>query len=153
MNRARDNIVARFFPGLRTKLKGQRSYTVLVVLCLILASVVIVSADKGAVEINPRQIFAIILKLFGAHSAVDFTPLQESTLIDIRLPRIALRMLVGAVLGISGAAMLKNGKIVALRTPEKVLAPEAIQETFAVKVSVVKHPHFDCPLIVWRDFD
>lgn len=49
--------------------------------------------------------------------------------------------------------MLKNGRIVACDTPEKVLTPETIHETFAVKVSIIKHPHFDCPLIVWRDFD
>ncbi len=47
--------------------------------------------------------------------------------------------------------MLKNGKIIALDTAEKVLTPDAIQATFGVKVSVLKHPHFDCPLIVWRD--
>jgi iron complex transport system permease protein len=105
MNEAKNNLAARFFPGLRTKLKSRRSYVVLFVLVLVLAFVTIVSADKGAVEINPRQILAIILKVFGVHLAVDFTSLQESTLIDIRLPRIALGLLVGAALGISGAAM------------------------------------------------
>jgi iron complex transport system permease protein len=72
---------------------------------LILVFVTVASADKGAVEINPRQIFAIVLKVFGIHSSTEFTSLQESTLIDIRLPRIALGLLVGAALGISGAAM------------------------------------------------
>ena len=101
----KDNLAERLFPGLRTKLKNYPSRVVLLILCLILAFVVIVSADKGAVEINPRQIFAIILKVFGFHLAVDFSTLQKSTLLDIRLPRIALGMLVGAALGISGAAM------------------------------------------------
>ncbi len=105
MNEAKDNIAARFFPGLRTKLKSRRSYFVLLFLVLILAFVIVISADKGAVEINPRQIFAIVLKVFGIHSSVDFSSLQESTLIDIRLPRIALGLLVGAALGISGASM------------------------------------------------
>lgn len=50
-------------------------------------------------------------------------------------------------------AMLKNGKITRFDVPEKVLTPEAIEEAFGVKVSVLKHPHFDCPLVVWRDFD
>lgn len=47
-------------------------------------------------------------------------------------------------------ALLKNGKIVRLDAAEKVFTPDAIQETFGVKVSVIKHPHFDCPLIIWR---
>ncbi len=101
----KDNLAARLFPGLRTKLKNRRSRAFLLVLCLILAFVAVISADKGAVEINSRQIFAIILKVFGVHSSTDFTTLQESTLLDIRLPRIALGALVGAALGISGAAM------------------------------------------------
>lgn len=105
MVEAKGNLAARLFPGLQTKLKGRRSRVVLFVLCLILAFVVITSADKGAVEINPRQIFAIILKVFGIHPTVGFSSLQESTLLDIRLPRIALGTLVGAALGISGAAM------------------------------------------------
>ncbi|MGI8787892.1 MAG: heme ABC transporter ATP-binding protein [Pyrinomonadaceae bacterium] len=49
--------------------------------------------------------------------------------------------------------ILKNGRIFAFDTPEKVLTPDAIHEAFRVNVSVIKHPHFDCPLIVWRDSD
>ena len=49
--------------------------------------------------------------------------------------------------------ILKNGKVSALGVPEKILTPEIIRETFGVKVSVIKHPHFDCPLIVWRGAD
>ena len=105
MVEAKDNLAARFFPGLNAKSKSLRSRVVLLALCLILAFVVVLSADKGAVEINPRQISAILLKIFGVHSEVEFSTLQESTLIDIRLPRIALGALVGAALGISGAAM------------------------------------------------
>jgi iron complex transport system permease protein len=105
MIREGDNLAARLFPGLQTKLKNRRSFAVLIALCLILLFVVVISADKGAVEINPRQIFAILLKVFGIHSNVDFSTVQESTLLDIRLPRVVLGMLVGAALGICGAAM------------------------------------------------
>ena len=45
--------------------------------------------------------------------------------------------------------MLKNGRISAVGVPETVCTPEKIRETFGV--SVIEHPHFDCPLIVWRD--
>ena len=48
-------------------------------------------------------------------------------------------------------AMLKNGRIVALDTPDKILTPQLIEETFGVAVGVVKHPYFSCPLIIWRN--
>ena len=48
---------------------------------------------------------------------------------------------------------LQNGKISAFGVPEKVFTPDAVQKAFGVKVSVIKHPHFDCPLIIWRDSD
>jgi iron complex transport system ATP-binding protein len=47
--------------------------------------------------------------------------------------------------------MLKDGRIVASGTAEKVFSPPVIRQTFGVGVSVVKHPFFDCPLIIWRD--
>lgn len=49
--------------------------------------------------------------------------------------------------------ILKNGRISVFGTPETVFTPAALHETFGVSVSVIKHPHFDCPLIVWRDSD
>jgi iron complex transport system permease protein len=99
------NVAARLFPGLETKLRNKRGRVVLFLLFLILIFIVLVSADKGAVEIGQQQIFAIVLKNLGIHISSDFTIQQEATLIDIRLPRIALGLLVGAALGISGAAM------------------------------------------------
>lgn len=49
--------------------------------------------------------------------------------------------------------LLKNGKVSTLDIPEKVFTPEIILENFAVKVSVIKHPSFDCPLIIWQNDD
>lgn len=105
MNEAPDNTTARLFPGLRTKLKAKRGRVVLIALFVLLIFVVLLSADKGAVEITQPQILAILLKNFGIDLPYQFTAQQESTLIDIRLPRIALGLLVGAALGISGATM------------------------------------------------
>lgn len=45
-------------------------------------------------------------------------------------------------------AVLREGTLVALGTPQDVLTPEAIRETFATPVIVMKHPHLDCPLII-----
>ena len=74
-------------------------------LCAVLLFVVLVSADKGAVEINPRQILAILAHQIGVDSGVAFSPQQAATLLEMRLPRIALGLLVGAALGAAGAAM------------------------------------------------
>jgi iron complex transport system ATP-binding protein len=49
--------------------------------------------------------------------------------------------------------ILKEGKVSALGVPEEVFTPETIQNAFGVKVSVIRHPHFDCLLIVWRGSD
>lgn len=105
MEKETENFAARLFPGLRVKIKNNRGRFVLFALCLLLAFIVLISADKGAVEINPRQIFAIVARVFGVALPYDFTIQQQVTLLDIRLPRIALGLLVGAGLGASGAAM------------------------------------------------
>ncbi len=99
------DFAARLFPGWRIRLRARRGRFVLLALALLLVFVVIISADKGAVEINPRQIFAILAERVGVHLPIAFTALQASTLIEIRLPRIVLGLLVGAALGVSGAAM------------------------------------------------
>ena len=44
--------------------------------------------------------------------------------------------------------LLKNGKIVAHGKPAEVLTPEIIEETLAMPVIVMRHPKYDCPLIV-----
>jgi iron complex transport system permease protein len=105
MNESKSSVISRLFPGWRTKLKKRRARIVLPLLCALLIFIVLLSADKGAVEINQQQIFAVLLKKIGIHLSADFTVQQEATLLDIRLPRIALGLLVGAALGVSGAAM------------------------------------------------
>ncbi len=101
----RETINTRLFPGLQTKLKANRGRVVLLILLLLLIFIVLLSADKGALEITQSQILAIFLKKIGIQISTDFNIQQEATLIDIRLPRIALGLLVGAALGTSGAAM------------------------------------------------
>lgn len=48
-------------------------------------------------------------------------------------------------------AMLKDGRIIALDVPDRILTEELIQETFGVAVGVIKNPYFDCPLTIWRN--
>lgn len=94
-----------FFVGWRANSKNRRTFFVLFALAAALVFVTLISADKGSVEISQQQIFAVLLKKIGVSAASDFTIQQEATLFDIRLPRIVLGALVGAALGISGAAM------------------------------------------------
>lgn len=96
---------ARLFPGWRVRAKKERVRLVLFALAALLVFLVLLSIDKGAVEISLAQCVSIIARRFGLHLSWDFTAQQEATLIGIRLPRVLLALLVGAVLGVSGAAM------------------------------------------------
>jgi iron complex transport system permease protein len=97
--------VARIFPGLRRKANRTRGSMVLLGLVLLLALIIFLSVDKGAVEISLAQCLSIIGGRIGLHLPWDFTAQQEATLLTIRLPRVVLGLLVGAGLGVSGAAM------------------------------------------------
>lgn len=84
---------------------AKRRRAVITVLAVGLVAVVLLSADKGAVEISQLQIVAIILKKLGITISTQFTNEQETTLLAIRLPRIVLGLLVGLALGTSGTGM------------------------------------------------
>jgi iron complex transport system permease protein len=78
---------------------------VLLGLTVALIFIVLLSIDKGAVEISLAQCFSIIGSKIGVHLPWTFSVEQQATLISIRLPRVVLGLLVGAGLGVSGAAM------------------------------------------------
>ncbi|WP_138989345.1 iron ABC transporter permease [Larkinella sp. C7] len=73
-------------------------------LAVLLIVVMIWSVGIGAVSIPIPDVLAILLKQMGWEVGVVETQ-QETVLTVIRLPRILLGVLVGAVLGISGAAI------------------------------------------------
>lgn len=47
--------------------------------------------------------------------------------------------------------ILNRGRASVFDTPANVFTTDLIRENFEVEVSVIKHPFFDCPLIIWRD--
>lgn len=70
-----------------------------------LAWLIIVSVGTGAVYISPSQVMAICLDHIGISTGWRYESVQEAILINIRLPRVVLAVLVGAALAISGASM------------------------------------------------
>jgi iron complex transport system permease protein len=77
----------------------------LAALVAVLAVMVVVGIASGAFPISPAEALRILARQVGVAPGDGFTSQQEAVLLSIRLPRVALGVLVGAGLGISGAAM------------------------------------------------
>ncbi len=71
----------------------------------LLALLMAASTARGAVSIPVAECVRILWHRMGFPVAVAIDPQHEAVLLLIRLPRVLLAMLVGAGLGISGAAM------------------------------------------------
>lgn len=83
----------------------RRSVMVLFTLTVALFWMTILSVGIGAVAITPAEVISVLSDQIGISLGVAFQPVQESILMNIRLPRVFLAVLVGAALAISGAAM------------------------------------------------
>lgn len=79
--------------------------TVLAALGLGLIAAVVVSLGSGAVPISPKSVVGILLDHAGFDAGAAFTSQQDAVLWSIRLPRVLLGVVVGAGLGIAGAAL------------------------------------------------
>jgi iron complex transport system permease protein len=67
---------------------------------------VVVSAGLGQLAIGPQEVVGSVLRALGVDNAWAPTdPLIEQTLWQIRFPRIAMSVLVGALLAVAGAVM------------------------------------------------
>lgn len=75
----------------------------LLVLALFVASAF--SMGLGAVNIPVKDVIVILAKKIGLFQSTAISPQYEGVLNIVRLPRVALGLLVGAALGISGAAI------------------------------------------------
>lgn len=75
------------------------------VLVIILIASIIFSAGMGAMHIPPMQVIAILANSTGIHLPVSYDEGMANVLLQIRLPRICLGLLVGAGLATAGASM------------------------------------------------
>lgn len=72
---------------------------------LLLVGMIFLAVGIGAVFITPAQVFAILSDTVNISLPWSYGPREEAILLNIRLPRICLTILVGAALSVSGAAM------------------------------------------------
>ncbi|MDT5262239.1 MAG: heme transport system permease protein [Acidobacteriota bacterium] len=141
------SVASRLFPGLRVRSSRQRARLVLWGLAGLLALVVFLAIDKGAVEISLAQCVSIIAHKLGFGTAWHFTAEQEATLLGIRLPRVLTGLLVGAGLGVSGAAMqglfrnlLADPSLVGISSGAALAATALVIVGDAVSFSLFKLP-------------
>ncbi|MCP3139012.1 FecCD family ABC transporter permease [Pyxidicoccus xibeiensis] len=74
-------------------------------LSLLLLGVALASLAVGAVRVPPLALVGHVLGLLGLKLEAGLEPVQESVLLAIRLPRVVLGVMVGAVLATCGAAL------------------------------------------------
>lgn len=82
-----------------------RARILLVALVLLLVVAVLVGAGAGALPVPVASVLGVLLHKLGLSTSLAFEPQQEAVVWAIRLPRVLLAVLVGAALGLAGAAM------------------------------------------------
>ncbi len=82
--------------------KRQACFTVL---CVLLVASCLASMCIGALNIPMHALWGILQNAFGINGTSDYSTAQQAVLINIRLPRMVLGVLVGATLSISGASI------------------------------------------------
>jgi iron complex transport system permease protein len=82
---------------------SKKSLQVVLVAVLLISG--ILASGIGSMHISPVQVFAILLDKCGLHIPVAYNEGMANVLIQIRLPRVIMGMMVGAGLAVSGAAL------------------------------------------------
>ena len=82
-----------------------RARVLLVLLAALLVLAVLLGAGAGALHIPVVSVLGVVLHKLGLPTSLAFEPQQEAVVWAIRLPRVLLAALVGAALGLAGAAM------------------------------------------------
>lgn len=84
---------------------ASRNTAVIGALGILLLVAVVFSLTIGAVSIPAKDVAVILLKKLGLFSSVEVNSTHEVVLNAIRFPRIIMTLLIGATLGVSGAAL------------------------------------------------
>lgn len=79
-------------------------FKVILLTCLLLF-VFLLSTSIGVVGISPGQVISIIFHFFKVEMGIPFSDIHEAVVMQIRLPRVILAMLIGAVLSICGLSL------------------------------------------------
>lgn len=74
-------------------------------LTTLLILVILVATGTGAMHMSPLQVLAILFERTGIHLPVAYEENLSGVLWMIRLPRVILGVLIGAGLGVAGAAL------------------------------------------------
>ena len=74
-------------------------------LAVALGLVTVVAAGIGSVRIAPAQALSVLLDAVGLPAVAAYEPQQALILLNLRLPRVVLGLLVGGALATSGALM------------------------------------------------
>lgn len=86
--------------------RRSRATVTAVVLSLALVLVVVLSLGIGQYWLSPTEVVGILLRASGVDTAwAPDAPTAAGVILDIRLPRIVLGLLVGAALAVSGVLM------------------------------------------------
>lgn len=80
-------------------------WPLIVGLGVVLLVAMIASLGLGEVDVSPSVVVGILLDHAGIDTGIDFTLRQDAVLWSIRLPRVLLGVVVGAGLGVAGAAL------------------------------------------------
>ncbi|MGF1547819.1 MAG: FecCD family ABC transporter permease [Thiotrichales bacterium] len=83
----------------------RREAVFLMALGVALALTILAALGAGAVTMGPGSVAAIALDAAGITAPWEFSESQRTILAAIRAPRVTLGILVGAALGVAGAAM------------------------------------------------
>lgn len=87
------------------KTTHRKNFTVIGLFFLVLIFVMILSSSIGPVSIPFNNTVAIILDYFHINLGLDIANRDAVVIMDIRLPRVLVGVLVGAALGTAGAVM------------------------------------------------
>lgn len=82
-----------------------RARRLLILLAVLLLLAMLVGAGAGALRVPVAAVVGVLAHKLGLSLQLPFEPQQEAVVWAIRLPRVLLAVLVGAALGVAGAAM------------------------------------------------